>query len=246
MSKKAKRQIRRLIESSLGLYSLNGHFMMKCKNLSPVILDLGAGKGEFSDSVLTKYPSSRIILVEPVPDSVQNLVKKFEDQNNVEILAAAIGNNTVKECRFFLSKNWQENSLHKSLIVEHEGQIEIMVKTTSLEEILTLYDLKKIDLLKVDIEGEEWDFFEKFSKRDFERISQISVEFHDFLDSSYRQRTEKSIELLRGLGYSSIYSGTKYRHGTPYYKCLFYDKKRVNLGSLAKCFGFPKYLTDRI
>jgi FkbM family methyltransferase len=167
-------------------------------------------------------------------------------KKKVEILEAAVGNKTISNRKFYLSKNWHENSLHRSLIVEKVGQSEITVRMVTLEDIFSLYHLEKIDLLKVDIEGEEWNLFEKFSKHDFERIYQISVEFHDFLDPSLRRRTERSIKILKELGYSFIYAGTGYMYGTPFFNCLFYNKKRLDWTTLAKWMTIPKQMTDRL
>ena len=75
----------------------------------------------------------------------------------------------------------------------------IKVKLVTLEDIFSLYRIEKIDLLKVDIEGEEWNLFESFSKHDFVRIKQISVEFHDLLDPALREKSERCIKLLNHL-----------------------------------------------
>jgi FkbM family methyltransferase len=238
--------IGKIIEATLGIYPFDDHFMINDFEKSPVIVDLGAGKGEFTERILEKYPSSRIILVEPNPSMFRELTKKFEKQNNVEILEAAVGNEENNYCKFYLSKNWMANSLNKSLIAEKDIQGEITVRIVTLEDVFSLFHLEKIDLLKVDIEGEEWNVFENFSKHDFERIQQISVEFHDFLGPSLRERSERCIKLLKEFGYTFIHSGTKYMYGTPYYNCLFYDRKRLNSKVIVKWLSFPTQLIGKI
>lgn len=160
MIKKAKILIKKILEAFFGIYNLDDHFfIINSFDKSPVIVDLGAGKGEFPDSILKKCPCCRIILVEPDPSLVQELTKKFENQNNVEVLDVAVGNKTTNNGKFYLSKNWQQNSLYKSLIGEKNYQSEITVRMVTLKDIFSLFHLEKIDLLKVDIEGEEWGCF---------------------------------------------------------------------------------------
>ncbi len=246
--KKALRCLAELIGYFFGIYNLDEHLLVNNFGKSSVIVDLGAGKGEFPEWILREfpyeYPTCRIILVEPNPALIQELTKKFESQKQVEILEAAVGNKITDNAKFYLSKSFETNSLNRLLDVDKVG--EITVRVVTLRDILSQFYLDKIDLLKIDVEGAEWDIFENFSKHDFERISQISVEFHDFLNPSLRRRTERSIARLKGFGYSLVYAGTNYKYGTPYYNCLFYDRKRLKYTTGAKWLRLPKQLSNRV
>jgi FkbM family methyltransferase len=246
MAKTVKDSVRKIIEAFFGIVNVQGHFVVNSFGASPVIVDLGAGGGEFSKEMLRKCPHCRIFMVEPDPSSAQELTRKFKDQKNVEILEAAVGGKTIDNCKFYLSKNWQENSLHKSLVKEKEDQKEIMVRMVTLEDVFSLLNLETINLLKVDIEGAEWDIVQNLSKNDFEKIHQISIEFHDFLDPSLREKSERCIESLKEFGYSFIHKGTKYMYGTPYYNCLFYNKRKLKWTTGAKWLAVPRQLSDRI
>ena len=60
------------------------------------------------------------------------------------------------------------------------------------------------------------------------------MEFHDFLDSSQRSRTEECVKRLEALGYGFISKGTSYLHGTPHYNCLFYDGKYLKVTTIPR------------
>ena len=237
MNRKLVVQINNIVDAALGIYDLAGFIMINSFCNLGVVVDLGAGKGEFSERLLEKSPSSRIILVEPDPSLFRELEKKFETQDNIEVFEAAIGNEENKNRKFYLNKNWMGNSLYESLIPKKDIQGEIIIRTVTLKSIFSLFHIEKIDLLKVNIEGGEWELFENFSMNDFNRIEQIVVQFHDFLDPSQR-RGERCVKLLKEFGYTFVQRGTN-----PYSNCLFYDRKRLKSKAIVKWLTVPRQLS---
>lgn len=205
-----------------------------------VIVDLGACNGLFLEAVLRKHPVAKAVLIEPNPFLAQELISTFADRKNVIIMNAAIGTQTCESVPFYLSNNPESSSLHKAFAetggLRKDGN-QVCIRMVSLKELYSLFALAKIDLLKVDIEGAEWDVLENFSKKDFDTIDQISVEFHDFKDPLLLKRTENCIKKLRTFGYVFVHRGTSWLHGTPYYNCLFFKKRIAICGLIV---GLPK------
>ena len=54
-----------------------------------------------------------------------------------------------------------------------------LVKTISLNDIVTKESLSRIDLLKMDCEGSEYDILAAISKSTFSKISRIIIEYHE-------------------------------------------------------------------
>ena len=79
-----------------------------------------------------------------------------------------------------------------------------------------------IDLVKMDIEGAEWDCIMNTSDETFSKIRQITVEFHDFLNPEFRINSEKCVDRLLSLGFEIDYNPTDYKYGSKYYDSLFY------------------------
>jgi len=205
---------------------------IKSKNKKYVFVDMGASKGLFAKEFMTRHSVSKAVLIEPDPSLAQGLVSDFADKN-IYILNAAIGPRAAESVPFYLSKNPESSSLSKELAQVHglmDDGNQINVKTTTLKEVCSLFDLTKIDLLKVDIEGAEYDLLENLSRKDFRKIDQISVEFHDFIDPGLRKRTENCIKKLQRYGYLFTHAGTSYMQGSPYYNCLFFKKRIAVLG----------------
>lgn len=160
---------------------------------------MGASKGEFSKEFLRRCSASKAVLIEPSPTLAQGLILDFAEKN-VYILNAAMGSQVSESISFYLSKNPEASSINKEFAKEYglvEESSQINVRMTTLKEVCSLFALKKIDLLKIDIEGSEYDLLENISKEDIKKIDQISIEFHDFIDPLLREKTEKCIKKLQ-------------------------------------------------
>lgn len=66
------------------------------------------------------------------------------------------------------------------------------------------FNINSISLLKINIEGSEWDLIDSFKSEDFSNIDQICVSFHDWLPelSENAFRTDACIKKIISNGYS--------------------------------------------
>jgi len=234
----------------LDIENIYHHFYISIfqRNKKYVLVDMGANKGLFAKEFLRRCSISKAVLIEPDPSLAKDLRSDFPEKN-IYILNAAIGPEVSESVPFYLSKNQEASSLNKELVKGHglvdEGS-QVNVRMTTLKEVCSLFDLTKIDLLKIDIEGAEYDLLENLSKEDFKKIDQISVEFHDFIDPELRERTEKCIKKIRSHGYLFIYAGTTYLYGSPYENCLFFKKRVALIGLIFRLLRVPKAFALRI
>ncbi|MEI8348661.1 MAG: FkbM family methyltransferase [Candidatus Omnitrophota bacterium] len=222
------------------------HFFIRTFNQNTVIVDFGAGKGEFAAYITGRFPHARVFLAEANPDLAQKLIDIFGAKGNVTVANTAIGAHSASSVKFYLSRDLISSSLYESLSklggLAESGACEVTISMHSLNDFFALYNLDRIDLLKIDIEGAEFELFENFSKRDFTRVTQISVEFHDFLDPLLRDRMQSCVDRLQKLGYSCIHAGINFMYGSEYYNCLFYDRKRLGWNNLSRYLKIPQWL----
>jgi FkbM family methyltransferase len=121
-----------------------------------VIVDLGAHIGLATLRLLAANPSARVIAVEPDPFLIEQLRANVSGLP-VTVLQAAISDESG-ERTFYRSDTFSwANSLERTMPV----QIPVSVHTVTLDEILDAYSCSRVDLLKVDIEGGEWDLFSR-------------------------------------------------------------------------------------
>ena len=74
-----------------------------------------------------------------------------------------------------------------------------IVNIVSFENFIDMHKIKKIDFLKMDIEGGEYDIFYHLSDATFNKISTISMEYH-FIDD--KRNGDKLKELFEIKGFS--------------------------------------------
>lgn len=113
-------------------------------NTGDVVLDFGASIGPFTKSILQKKPS-KVICLEPSND-VFKLLQKNINEDNVILLNYGVSNqNTLNE------KN--------SNLFSFDTNKQTEMKTITFGKLLSDYNIKKIDFLKTDCEGGEYDIF---------------------------------------------------------------------------------------
>ena len=124
------------------------------------IVDVGAYKGLWISRYLRKFPRVLAYLIEPHEESFVNLQKKFRSISNVKLFKVGISNiNGLK----LVNVN---NKAYTNSLLELDPQASISWKKNKFEhlyqekvEIITLYDfvkknnIKRINLLKLDVQG---------------------------------------------------------------------------------------------
>lgn len=134
---------------------------LKTHDITPeVIIDAGANYGDISLYMAKEYPEALILAIEPSTANVRVFKDNLKNQNfNVD------GIMLIKKA---LTDRVGKTQITKVLggqnrIINLKGRIET-VETCSLENIVRQYDLKKIDFLKIDIEGSEYLLYDSLKK----------------------------------------------------------------------------------
>ena len=127
-------------------------------NIPQFIVDIGANIGLTTLYFLKKFPTDKIICVEPDPSNLEILKKNLELQIKnqvVKVCEAAISN---KDGTMFLNRPpLKYNS--KLLVHGNKDEMNLPVKVLSMHNFLKENSIEQIDILKIDIEGSEVELF---------------------------------------------------------------------------------------
>jgi FkbM family methyltransferase len=145
-----------------------------------VILDLGANLGIISILLSKKFPFTKIYSFEASPINFQNFIKNIEDNNcnNITPFNLAVWSTTDTTIEIPTSPT---NSGGSSIYYKQEffSQYPVSkVQTISLEDIFSKNEIGDCKLLKIDVEGAEYEIFNAFPKEKLNKIKNIGIEFH--------------------------------------------------------------------
>jgi FkbM family methyltransferase len=198
--------------------------LLKDKDLK--IIDLGACLGEFSSEVNEKFKIQQSILVEANPTNFC----KIKKQDNFILLNQAIVHNAEQE---YVSFNEDESSPYNGSIVFDyfsESMKVHKIQTTTLKKLVNMMDLQPnelIDILKIDIEGGEYDLLLNAEEKDLKKFKQLTIEFHDFVNPNLRIINSIIINKLTSMGFSLISSKpAHFRYGSDHYDVLLINDQK--------------------
>jgi FkbM family methyltransferase len=136
------------------------------------IVDAGANIGFASIYFANRWPNARIVAIEPDHENFEMLVENTKDYPNITPVLAAVWKESVKLDLFDPGKgSWALQTK-----VSTDGRVDGL----TLPEIMRRYEMKRIDVLKMDIEGAEREVFEGYADW-IDRIGSLLIEIHDDL-----------------------------------------------------------------
>lgn len=190
----------------------------KLKDKDLIIVDLGACLGEFTNHMDKNFKVKKSIMVEANPTNYNKIVKK----DNFVIYNRFISDKDGEIIDFMEDPNSPYNGTN---MFKYFRGIKHQIPTISLETIMIDNDIDFIDILKIDIEGEEYNFLSKLDESFLSKVGQITVEFHDFLDDSLKPKSIEVVNRIASMGFSYINKSTTYLRGSNYYDVLFFKKE---------------------
>ena len=141
-----------------------------------VIVDAGANVGYASIYFANLYPDAKVFAIEPENNNFEILCENIKNYKNIIPIQGAL---------------WNENS-EISICDEGLGEwgfmtfssdnpqriVKNMVQGYTVDFLIQKYNLEKIDILKIDIEGAEKEVFEDTTKW-INDVDSLIVELHD-------------------------------------------------------------------
>jgi FkbM family methyltransferase len=157
-------------------------FVAKCYDVRPtdrVIVDAGANIGMFTVFAARKAAGARLISIEANPETFQRLRNVMETNHlsdRVATVFAALGE--FPEPRW-LSDVEEKGSVSSYVDRSDKKSSGRLVPGITLSQLFSDYNLERTDLLKVDIEGSEYETLLAAPITLLRSVERINVELHD-------------------------------------------------------------------
>lgn len=159
-----------------------------------IVVDIGANIGVFSLWACL-CGASKVIAVEPEPRNIDDLKQtctRFIKDGLVTVEESAVGASI--SMRKLALRGSQTHSLNGSI----DGP-SVEVACLSIESLFDRHGLDRIDLLKMDIEGGEYEAFYATSIAALRRVRHIRMEFHN--QGGESEKVDPLVAFLRRSGF---------------------------------------------
>jgi FkbM family methyltransferase len=200
-----------------------------------VVIDIGANVGLFTKYMLYKN-AKKVFCYEPNKSAFNCLFKNYQNNTSVFLNNLAVSTNNDK-LRLYLDVN---NTLVSS--AKRNTSDFYDVDSITLKQILTQNNLEKVDLVKIDIEGMEYELIENLENEVFSKIYSFIIEYHDVESMDKSSGVKKLTKKLNENGYSvkfgyNLFKNCSYLYA---YKCDV-----TNLSTIADILKFNNLNTDK-
>lgn len=145
-----------------------------------VVIDIGAGLGDFAISVACEHPSTQVYAYEPFPNSFHLLQNNIALNHvvNVHPFPYAIGAYSGTMHLNTTTKIPLQHSTAKT-VASLDAKTALRVASLSLDDVFNEQQLSYCDFLKVDCEGGEYDILFNASEITLKKIRNICLEYHN-------------------------------------------------------------------
>ena len=165
-------------------------FRLDCLlNDTSVVFDVGAYLGEYAEAIHLKF-GCRVYSFEPVPQFYTQCVERFSGNTSIVCLNYGLSS---RSGWFEIELDDNASSLKKTGSCNQTQ----LVQVRSITEVFAELGLNKIDLIKINIEGGEFDLLPAIIDSGLiKQVNCLQIQFHNFVEDAAEKRRliRKSLE----------------------------------------------------
>ena len=176
--------------------------------LSPksIVVDLGTGNdADFSQALIKKFGVSSYGFDPTKKHQASLRVLAQNSRGRFTFFDYAIADQPGQRIFYESQNNISGSFLPSHINIKNDATRAYHVKTITIENIFHLIKQLKIDILKMDIEGEEYAVIPKLQQTTLSKIDQLVIEFHHHcLDNFTNQHTDACVQKIKSHGFKSL------------------------------------------
>lgn len=160
------------------------------------VIELGGFTGVWSKKIIDKF-NPNLIIVEPIPQFVNELKRNFGNNPKVNIEGVAISTSNKTINLYVKGCATSETNVVSNRVVS--------VESYDINYFISKYNLSKIDLIQINIECEEYPLIMNWIETGFlKNVKYLQVQFHTFCEN-YEERYETIFQGLKKIGFEINY-----------------------------------------
>ena len=147
---------------------------------NPIIFDVGGYMGDFVQLCLNRYKNPTVYVFEPVFSFYKKIVDRYKTNENIKVFNFGLSNITREE---LITINGDASSIYS------KSDKSESIKLKSIKEFLFEENIFGVDLIKINIEGEEYALLEYLSSiPELNVFENYLVQFHSFIDGHIEKK----------------------------------------------------------
>lgn len=151
-------------------------------NKNSIVFDVGGYLGDFAEAIQKKY-GCLVYLFEPHPKFFNKCKKRFKDNKKIISLNYGLSN----QDKFF--NIYDDNDGSSFYRKNHDQKNQINCEVRDILKVKKDLKINQIDLIKINIEGEEYNLLEHLIQQNSLDIAfEYQIQFHNFLSDAKSRR----------------------------------------------------------
>ena len=178
------------------------------------VVDLGGNVGVFTARVASL--AKRVVTYEPVQMNYERLLGNTRQLENVTAVRAAVAGKAGSLRIYHPAEESRSGTFtsHTELLgpeTEHYDE----VRALTLDDLFREHEIARCDLLKIDVEGAEYEILHGASAGTLKRVARIHGEYHDVDSTDARTRIANFRDFITSQGFAMVVAPhtTKPNHG---------------------------------
>ena len=198
-------RVRRLKRAGIEYLAPNYLFAPDRLGEAPVVVDCGCGsEAEFSIAMIERYGATAFA-VDPAKKHRAALAR-LEERHAPDFRHFALAVSDAEGTVIFSESVTRESGSilidHANLLVDETVSYE--VRSVTVAALLDRLGLQRCDLLKLDLEGAEYDLLRRADAGELRRVEQLFVEFHHHAVARYGvEDTLAAVERVGAVGFQA-------------------------------------------
>jgi FkbM family methyltransferase len=178
----------RLVVNLKDFYDVTTAWVIFCKreySVTPkhqVIVDLGANIGTFALFAIQRSPQAKVICFEPFAETFQRLEGNIQANGlSSQVVCKNVAVSGSRQSRVMATGGFGSTTsylLEATAAVSEVDRVNCVIFDDVLAEVEKTCSTRQIDLLKIDIEGAEYEFFAEVPDELLQQVQEIQMEYH--------------------------------------------------------------------
>lgn len=159
-------------------------------NKNSIVFDVGGYLGDWSDAIYNKY-RCRIFVFEPVKEYFHKITQRLRKISKIQVYNFGLGEKDIRKSIYKMDNS--SSFYKKDSYTEKE-----ICKIRDIKKFIIKNNLKKINLIKINIEGGEYDLLDKMIDSNLiHMFENLQIQFHRFMPNAKLRRKEIQNKLVK-------------------------------------------------